>query len=136
MTDGTNPLPGERSVAQLVEDATTQLRTLVHDEIQLVGIELSRKGKRLGVGAGAFGGAGLIAAYAGLALMAGVILLLATVWAVWVAALVVGGAGLLVAGGLALAGRSQVKRAVPPIPTEAMAGVQEDIKVVKEGVHR
>jgi membrane protein len=135
-TGGARPVPGDRSVAQLVEDATTEIRTLVHDELQLATIELRHKGKRLGVGAGAFGGAGLIAAYAGLALMAGVILLLATVWAAWVAALVVAEAGLLVAGALALAGRSQVKRAVPPIPQQAMAGVKQDIEAVKEGAHR
>jgi membrane protein len=133
---GARPLPGDRSVADLVEDATAQIRTLVHDELQLATIDLKRKGKRLGVGAGAFGGAGLVAAYAGAALMAGVILLLATVWAAWVAALVVAGAGLLVAGVLALAGRSQVKRAVPPVPEEAIAGVKQDIEAVKEGVHR
>jgi membrane protein len=133
---GARPAHTDRSVAELVEDATTQIRTLVRDELQLATIELKRKGKRLGVGAGAFGGAGLVAAYAGAALVAGVILLLATVWAAWVAALVVAGAGLLVAGALALAGRSQVKRAVPPIPQQAVEGVQRDIKAVKEGAHR
>src|ERR1700743_1166100 len=114
------PLSGDRSLAQLVEDATTQIRTLVHDELQLATLELKTKGKRLGVGAGAFGGAGLIAAYARLALMAGINLLRATVWAAWVAAVVVAGAGLVVAGILALAGRSQLKRAVPPIPQQAV----------------
>jgi hypothetical protein len=134
---GARPAPGDRSVAELVEDATSQIRTLVRDELQLATIELRNKGKRFGMGAGAFGGAGLVAGYGGAALVAGVVLLLATVWAAWVAALVVGGVAFVVAGVLVLAGRSQVKRAVPPIPQEAVAGVKRDVEVVKEGAaHR
>jgi uncharacterized membrane protein YqjE len=130
------PASSDRSVAELVEDATAQIRTLVRDELQLATIELKRKGKRLSVGAGAFGGAGLVAAYAGAALTAGVILLLTTVWPAWVAAMVVAGAGLVVAGVLALAGRNQMKNGVPPIPEEAVEGVQRDIEAVREGAQR
>lgn len=78
----------------------------------------------------------MVAAYAGAALVAGVILLLSTVWAARVAALVVGGVCLLVAGVFVLVGRGQIKAATPPVPKHAVEGVKRDVEAVKEGTTR
>jgi membrane protein len=126
----------DRSVAELVRDATDQVRALVRDEMQLAAIELRRKGKRFGAGAGLVGGAGVLGFYGGAAILAGVVLLVATVLPAWIAAMVVGGAVLLVAAVLALVGKGQVEQAVPPVPQEAAEGVQRDIQAVREGVSR
>ena len=54
----------------------------------------------------------------------------------WLAALIVGVALLIVAGVLALAGRSQLKRATPPMPEHAVESLQRDVEIVKSAVHR
>jgi hypothetical protein len=126
----------QRSVAQLVGDATNQLSTLIRDEIRLAIAELQSKGKRLGIGAGLLGGAGVVAFYGGAALLAGLIMLLAEVMVAWLAAFVVGAAVLVVAAVLAALGKRQASRGVPPVPEEAVEGIKRDIAAVREGAHR
>jgi len=53
----------------------------------------------------------------------------------WLAALIVACALFAGAGLCALVGRKQVKRAVPPVPEEAISGVRGDIETVRQGVH-
>jgi hypothetical protein len=70
------------------------------------------------------------------ALVAAAVLGLAEAIPAWASALIVGAVLLLVAGGLALAGKSQVKKAVPPVPEEAVASTKDDVRAVKESAHR
>lgn len=126
----------DRSVAQLVSDASEQLSRLVRDEMRLAAAELKQKGKRAGTGAGLFGGAGVLAFYGGAALIASAILALSLVLAPWLAALLVGAVLLLIAAVAGLAGKKQVQRAAPPVPQQAVASVRSDIAAVKEGVRR
>ncbi|HEX3589544.1 MAG TPA: phage holin family protein [Pseudonocardiaceae bacterium] len=56
-SDGDGQAGRERSVGELVHDATEQIRTLVQDEMRLARAELGQKGKRFGVAAGSFGDA-------------------------------------------------------------------------------
>jgi hypothetical protein len=131
-----SPAPpiGERSTAELVRLAAEQISTLVRDELKLAQLELAQKGKRAGVGVGMFGGAGVVALYGVGALLAAVIIGLATVMPAWLSALIVGVALFLVAGVLALLGRGQVRKAVPPLPEESVAGVRADIDTVTNSV--
>ena len=55
---------GERPVGDIVKDATQQAQTLIRQEIELAKVELSEKGKKAGIGAGMFGGAGLFGLFA------------------------------------------------------------------------
>jgi hypothetical protein len=121
----------ERPVAELLKELSEQTTTLVHKELELAKLELAQKGQRAGVGAGMFGGAGLVGLYAVGALTAAIVLILATAMASWVAALVVAAAYGLIAGGLALAGRSKVKQATPPVPEQATESVKEDVRWAK-----
>ncbi|AXB42030.1 phage holin family protein [Amycolatopsis albispora] len=125
----------DRSVSQLVGDASEQLSRLVRDEMRLATAELQRKGKRMGTGAGLAGAAGFIAVLAVVTLVAAAVLGLAVVLPGWAAALIVAGALLVVAGIAGLAGRAQLKRGTPPVPEEAMSSVRTDVKVLKESVH-
>lgn len=125
----------ERSVGELVSDLTDELKRLVRDELRLAVFELQRKGKRMGLGVGLFGAAGILALFGAGSLITAVILALALVIPAWLAA-VVTGAGLLIAAGLAaLAGRKEVEHASPPVPEEALEGVRKDVETVKQGVH-
>ena len=128
--------PQDRPVGQLVSDATEQITRLVRDEMRLAATELQRKGKRLGVGAGLLSGAGVLAFYGGAALVAALILGLATALMPWLAALIVGVAVLGVAGVFAVVGKKQVQRAAPLVPEETTASVKADINTIKEGMHR
>ena len=121
----------DRPVAELLRELSQQTSTLVHQELELAKLELAEKGKRAGFGAGLFGGASLIGAYAIGALTAAIVLLLATAVAGWLAALIVAAAYGLFAGGLALAGRAQVQQATPPVPQQATESVKEDVQWAK-----
>ena len=123
---------GDSSTGELVGRMTQQMSTLVRDEIRLAQLDLTEKGKRAGVGAGALGGAGAVG-YLGLAtLIAAAVLGLAEAIPAWLSALIIGIVVLAVAGGLALFGKKKVQSATPPMPTEAVEGLKQDVQTVKE----
>jgi hypothetical protein len=121
----------DRSAAELVKQRAEQTTTLARQEIRLAQLELQEKGRRAGIGAGAFGAAGIIALYAVGAVIAGSIILLATALAAWLAAIVIGAALALIAGAVALFGKRQIDEATPPAPQQAIASVKRDVDVVK-----
>jgi uncharacterized membrane protein YqjE len=130
------PDPKNASTAELIGSLTEQVTTLVRDEVRLAQAEVTQKAKRLGIGAGLFGGAGLMAVLGLNALVTAVILGLANVIPGWLAAILVGIVLFLIAGVLALIGKKDVQKAGPPLPTETIASVQADIATVKQGISR
>ncbi|AOS64866.1 phage holin family protein [Actinoalloteichus hymeniacidonis] len=126
----------ERSTAELMGDLSGQLKRLVRDEMQSAVIELRSKGKKMGTGAGLFGGAGLLAFFGAGVLIATLVMLLALVMTPWIAGLVVGAALLLAAGLFAMVGRDKTRRATPPVPEQTMSSVRDDIGTIKGGAHR
>ena len=128
--------PPEPSTGQLISDLTTQISRLVRDEARLAQAEVTQKAKRLGIGAGLFGGAGLFAFFGLAALITTAILALALVLPAWLAALVVAVVLFAVAGVLALVGKKDVQKGSPPVPTEAIASTKVDIQTVKEHARR
>jgi MFS family permease len=124
----------DRPVAELLRELSDQTTTLVRQELELAKLELTEKGKRAGLGAGLFGGAGVAVLYAVGALTACLILALATAVDGWLAALIVAAVYGAVAGVLALIGKSKVQRAVPPIPEQAAESVKEDVQWTKTRV--
>jgi MFS family permease len=124
------------STGELVQRLSAQLSELVRRELDLARTELAAKGKRAGSGAGLAGAGGVVALYGVGALIAAGIAGLATVVPVWLSALIVGAVLLLVAGVLALVGRGRLRQAAPPVPEQAVRGVQEDVAAVKNAVHR
>ena len=121
----------ERPVAELFRELSEQTTSLVHQELELAKLEMAEKGKRAGLGIGMFGGAGVVGLYALGALTAAIVLVLATAMAGWLAALIVAVAYAAVAGGLALLGRSEARRATPPVPQQASESVKEDVRWAK-----
>jgi MFS family permease len=126
----------DHSVGELVSQASRQLSDLVRQEMQLAKAEMAEKGKRAGLGGGMFGGAAMIG-YLGLgALVAAAIAGVAVELSVWASALIIGGALLVLAGLMAMLGRRQMKRAMPPTPEQAISGVKADVEEIKERAHR
>jgi uncharacterized membrane protein YqjE len=127
-----DPALRDQSVAELVKQLTEQTKTLARQEIELAKAELGEKGKKVGIGAGMFGGAGALGFYALGALTACAVLALATAMAAWLAALIVAVVYGALAGVLALNGRKQVQEGAPPIPEETIETVKEDVRWTKE----
>ncbi|GAA4455652.1 phage holin family protein [Phytohabitans houttuyneae] len=121
----------EPGTGELVRQAAEQISRLVRDELALAREEMVRKSKRAGVGAGLLGAGGVVALFGVAALLAAAVLGLAEGLPAWLSALIVAVALFAVAGVLALAGRRQVERGVPPVPAEAARSVRADIDEVK-----
>ncbi len=120
-----------RPTGELMRELSAQTSTLVRQELELAKLELTEKGKQAGIGAGMFGGAGVVGLYAAGALTACLILALATAMTGWLAALIVAVVYGAVAGGLALMAKAKVKQAVPPVPEQATESVKEDVQWTK-----
>ena len=125
----------EQSTAELVRRASEQLSTLVRDELALAKAELAGKAKHAGTGAGLFGGAAAIGLFGVAVLVATAVIALDLVLPLWLAALLVGVLLLIIAGVLALVGRSQLRQGVPPTPEAAVASIKADIETVKRSAH-
>lgn len=123
----------ERSLSELVQQLTEQTSELARKEVELAKAEVTAKGKQLGIGAGAFGAAGVVGLYAVGALTATLILLLATFLEGWIAALIVALVYAAIAGALALTGKKKVEEAGPPIPEQAIDSTKQDIEAAKRG---
>jgi uncharacterized membrane protein YqjE len=121
----------DRPIGELLKQLSNETTTLVRQELELAKAEVSEKGKKAGLGAGMFGGAGVSALLGLGALTAALIAALDTAMATWLAALIVGVLWLAVAGVLALQGRNKVQEATPPVPELATESVKEDVQWAK-----
>ena len=133
--NGSPVRPGtDQSTSELVQKASEQISRLVRDEIALAKAELAEKGKHAGIGVGLFGGGGVLALYGVGALFATLIIVLDLFLPLWLAALIVTVVLFGTAGILALLGKKQVTRAVPPEPSDAIASAKADVDEVKQAI--
>lgn len=127
----------EAGTGELVRQAAQQVSDLTRAELRLAAAELKAKARHAGTGAGMFGGAALMALYGLGALLTAAIAAIALALPVWAAALIMGGFLMLVAGVLALMGRSQTRRAAPAKPEAAMDGARQTVAELRErATHR
>jgi Putative Actinobacterial Holin-X, holin superfamily III len=118
-------------MGDLLKTLSDQTTTLVRQEIELAKAEMAAKGKQVGIGAGAFGGAAVMALFAFGALTACFIIALGTAMAAWLAALIVAVVYAAVAGVLALVGRKRTQAGTPPVPERAITSTKEDVEWAK-----
>jgi MFS family permease len=130
------PDPQDASTGQLAGQLSELVTRLVRDEVRLAQAEVTGKAKRLGVGAGLFGSAGLVALFGLAALITAAILALALVLPAWLAALIVAVVLCAIAGVLALVGKKNAASATPLLPTEAISSAKTDVAAVKQGMSR
>jgi uncharacterized membrane protein YqjE len=126
-----DPSP-EPTLGALVHQLAEEIPELVRSEIRLAQAEVAEKGKRVGLGLGMFSAAGLVAFFGIATLVATAVLALAEGLPGWAAALLVSVALFVGAGILALVGRKKVAAGQPLTPERAVAGVQEDLAILKE----
>jgi hypothetical protein len=134
--DGQAPPAPARPTGELVKQLSEQVSALVREEVKLAQLEMTRKGKQAGVGAGMLGGGGLMALYGAGCLIACAVLAISEALAAWLAALIVGLVLLAVAGAAALAGRHRLREAAPPVPEETVDSVKADVDEIKERARR
>jgi uncharacterized membrane protein YqjE len=125
----------EASTSELVTRLTQQSTELIRSELRLAQAEMTEKAKHAGVGAGLFGGAGLVALYGVGALIATIILALALVMPAWLSALIVTVVLFAIAGIVALMGKKQVSQATPAAPKHTIESVKQDVDTIKGGGH-
>lgn len=123
----------DRPLSELARQLSEESSRLARLEVELAKAEVAHKGKQIGLGAGAFGIAGVIAFFAIGALTAAAILGLAELVSGWLAALLVGATLGLWAGFLALAGKERIGAGTPPTPEQAIESTKQDIKAAKRG---
>ena len=108
-----------------------QTSRLIRSELQLAKVELKNSAKHAGLGAGLFGGAGVLAWFGLGALIATAIIALDLVFPLWAAALIVTLVLFVAAGITALVGKKQVQQ-VSPTPERTIENVKRDVQEVKE----
>ena len=129
MTD-TSTGPRKRSLFSLISDIPGLLSDLVRHEIEQLKQELTDKLKHAGVGIGLIAVAGAFVFSAIAVFTAAAVLGLATVLPAWAAALIVGGALLLIAAMLVAVGVANVRRSAPLTPTNTISSVKQDVTVI------
>ena len=110
-----NDEAAERTLGQLVADATRDISSIVHSEVALAKAEIAADAKKAGAGAGMFVTAGV------LAFLALILLLIAAAYGLvaaglspWLAFLIVAGALLLIGLLLVVVGKSRLGKISPP----------------------
>jgi hypothetical protein len=121
----------DRSLPELLKQLSQETTQLLRQEIELAKAEVSEKGRKAGVGAGLFGGAGAVGLLAAGALTACFILALSEVMHPALAALLVAVVYGAIAAVLAIQGRQKVKEAAPPVPRQTVETVKEDVQWAK-----
>jgi len=121
----------EHGTGELLKELSDHTTTLVRQEIELAKAELGEKGKKAGIGAGMFGGAGLFGLFALAALTTCIIAALDSAMPLWLAALIVAVVYGAIGAVLALQGRNKVQEAGPPVPEQASESVKEDVQWAK-----
>jgi len=131
-TDGRRAELRDRGTGELVKELSAQVSTLVRQEVELAKAEMAEKGKKAGVGAGLFGGAGVAALLMLGSLTALMILALALAVPAWAAALIVTAIWGAVAAVLALQGRTKVRQLGKPVPEKTVETVKEDVQWLRD----
>ena len=130
MTTTPNTTP-ERTLGQLVADATQDVSTIVRSEITLAKAEITADAKQAGKGAGMFAGAGVMGFLGVILLLFAVVYgLVAAGLPTWLAFLIVAVLLFVVAGVLGLVGKKTVSK-VKGKPERTIVTTQETIAAIK-----
>ena len=121
----------KKSLIALLADLPRLFSNLVREEIENLKTEIVGKLKHAGIGIGLFAAAGLFAFFMLAVFITAAILGFATIVPGWLASLIVAVILLVITVIIALIGLAQVKRGVPPAPTETIKSVKKDVDAIK-----
>lgn len=120
-----------RSLAGLIQQLSQDVAALVRGELALATAELQQKAKRFQTGIGMMVAAAVLVVMALGALTAACVMGLAEFMPGWLAALIVTLVLIVIAAGLALAGKRSIERGSPPLPNETIDAVKEDVTWIR-----
>jgi uncharacterized membrane protein YqjE len=120
----------DRGLGQLLSDMTSQIGTLVRQEIELAKVETKEEVTRAGKAAGMLAGAGFSAYLALLFLSFALAWLLAQAMNTALAFAIVGVLYVVAGGLLFVVGRRQLKL-INPVPQQTVATLKEDVEWAK-----
>lgn len=121
----------QESFGELLTGLASDMSTLVKQEVELAKVEVSAKAKQAGKGVGMLAGAGVAGLLVLMTLTALLVVALDAALELWLAILLVLLLWAVVAGVLALAGRSALRQAAPPVPEHTVDTVKEDVRWAK-----
>jgi len=121
----------ERSIGELMKKLSSDLSTLMRQELELARAELTQKGKEAGMGAGFIAGAAVFGLLAMGTFTVLVLLVLNAVMKDWLAALIVTLVYGVVAYVLVQRGRQKLKDAGSPVPQQTVETLKEDAQWAK-----
>lgn len=122
----------ERTLGQLVADATNDVSTIVRSEIALAKAEITTEAKTAARGAGLFAAAGFVGLL-GLIFLFHTVAQVIAIWLpLWAGYLITTALLLLVAGVLALVGRRSMQK-MKGKPERTIKNAQETISTLKSG---
>ena len=124
------PAGETRSLGEIVGDISSNMSTLVRQEIDLAKSELKQEVTKVGKGAGMFGGAAVAGFFTLFFLSFALTYVLDNFMPVELAALIVAVLWGIVAAVLALTGRKNIKAANPQLPTTQQT-LKEDVQWAK-----
>ncbi|WP_230976445.1 MULTISPECIES: phage holin family protein [Georgenia] len=128
------PAAARPTMGELVARVSEQFSRILRGEIELIQVKLADKAKHVGVGAGFFAVAGLLALYALGVLITAAVLGLAVALPAWLSALIVGVVLLIIAAVAALIGKKKVQEGQAPSAEETKANLKADVDAVKKGI--
>jgi len=123
----------ERSLGDLLSELAGQTGTLVRQEVALAQAEVTNKAVRAGKNVGSLVVGGAVAYIGALAIVAGVILLLAHVIPAWLAALLVGAVIAVVAYFMISSALTDLRK-MDPMPRNTIETIKEDAQWLKKEV--
>ena len=109
----------ERTIGQLVADATRDVSSLIRAEVALAKAEIQREVKQAAMGAGLFAGAAVFGIFGFLLLLFAVVYAIALLLPTWLSFLIVAVLLFVVAGVLALVGKGRLSKVGAPERTVA-----------------
>jgi hypothetical protein len=118
--------------AKLVADKAS---SVVRLELALAAAELKRKLRALGLGIVLVAGAAVFVLFGLVLGLATIAAALATVFATWLALLIVTGGLFVFAGVLAVVGIGRIKKGTPPMPEQAIAEAKLTAEALRNGRH-
>ncbi|MBF5081883.1 phage holin family protein [Quadrisphaera sp. INWT6] len=114
MSHTTGTTGSERTIGQLVADASRDLSALVRAEIALAKSEITAEVKQGAIGAGLFVGAAVFGGIGGLFVLLAIAWLLSLWLPTWAGFLIVAVVLLVIAGALALVGKGRISKVGKP----------------------
>jgi uncharacterized membrane protein YqjE len=125
-----HPGADDRSLGEVVSDLSSNLSTLMKQEMELAKVEIKEEVSKVGKGAGLLGGAGFAGYFVLLFLSLALTFLLDNWLPIEAAALITAGVWAVVAAVLALTGRKELQEANPQLPTTQQT-LKEDVQWAK-----